>query len=140
MVSYNNEFQKGFNICRQPSSELVEFFKHDQKKHKSVLDLGCGQGMDALFIAREGHTLLGVDAAHTVSNKCWKPAVRENLIVNGIVDDIIDFEDDDVYDVVLIVRVILILQNNKIRKSVLEKYSSADWNDGYYLIADTPKN
>ena len=65
MVSYNNEFQKGFNICGQPSSELVEFFKHHQKKHASVLDLGCGQGRDALFIARKGHTLLGVDVAQT---------------------------------------------------------------------------
>ena len=40
--------------------------------------------------------------------------------MNGIVADIIDFEADDVYDVVLIVRVLLILQSNKIRKSVLE--------------------
>ena len=65
MVSYNNEFQKGFNICGQPSSELVEFIKHHQKKHASVLDLGCGQERYALFIARKGHTLLGVDAAQT---------------------------------------------------------------------------
>jgi len=41
--------------------------------------------------------------------------------VNGIVADIIDFEADDVYDVVLIVRVLLILQSNKIRKAVLDK-------------------
>ena len=34
-------------------------------KHVSVLDLGCGQGRDALFIARRGHILLGVDAAQT---------------------------------------------------------------------------
>ena len=65
MVSYNNEFQKGVNICGQPSSEFVEFFKHHQKKQASVLDLGCGQGRDALFIALRGYILLGVDAAQT---------------------------------------------------------------------------
>ena len=65
MVSYNNEFQKGFNIRGQPSSKLVEFFKHHQKKQASVLDLGCWQGRNALFIARKGHTLPGVDAAQT---------------------------------------------------------------------------
>ena len=59
--------------------------------------------------------------------------------MNGIVAEIIDFEADDVYDVVLIVRVIHILQSNKIRKSVLEKYSSAVCNDDYYLIAYTKK-
>ena len=57
--------------------------------------------------------------------------------MNGIVADIIDFEADDVYDVVLKVRVLLIQQSNKIRKSLFEKYSSAVCNDGYYLIADT---
>ena len=65
MVSYNNEFQKGFNICGQPFSEFDEIFKHHQKKHASVLDLDCGQGMVALFIARKGHTLPGVNAAQT---------------------------------------------------------------------------
>ena len=59
--------------------------------------------------------------------------------MNGIVADIIDFEADDVYDVVLIVRVLHILQSDKIRKAVLEKCSYAVCNDGYYLIADTPK-
>ena len=96
--------------------------------------------MDALFIDRKRHTVLGVDAAQTATKQMLKLSVLENLIVNGIVADIIDFEADDVYDVVLIVRVIHILQSNKIRKSVIEKYSSAVCNDGYYLIADTPKN
>ena len=59
--------------------------------------------------------------------------------MNGIFADIIDFEADDVYDVGLIVRVLHILQRDKIRKAVLEKYSSAVCNDGYYLIADAPK-
>ncbi len=71
--------------------------------------MGCGQGRDALFIARKGHTLLGVDSAHTSIKQMLKLAVRENLNVNGIVADIIDFEADDVYDVVLIDRVLHIL-------------------------------
>ena len=72
-----------------------------------------------------------------VSNKYWKLAVRENLIVNGIVADIVDFEADDVYDVELIDRILHILQRNKIRKAVLEKYSSTVCCDGSYWIVDT---
>ena len=83
--------------------------------------MGCGQGRDALFIARKGHTLLGVDSAQTSIKQMLKLAVRENLNVNGIVADIIDFEADDVYDVVLIDRVLHILQRDKIRKAVLDK-------------------
>jgi 2-polyprenyl-3-methyl-5-hydroxy-6-metoxy-1,4-benzoquinol methylase len=31
-----------------------------------VLDLGCGQGRDALFIARKGHSVFGVDSLKPV--------------------------------------------------------------------------
>ena len=130
MVSYNNEFQKGFNICGQPSSELVEFFKHHQKNTRLFLIWAVDKEGTPCLLPEEDIFCWAWMQLKPVSNKYWKPAVRENLIVNGIVADIIDFEADDVYDVVLIVRVLLILQSNKIRKSVLEKYSSAVCNDG----------
>ena len=57
---------------------------HYKKESSSVLDLGCGQGRDALFITHKGHTVLGVDAAQTVIKQMLKLAVLENLNVNGI--------------------------------------------------------
>ena len=75
---------------------------HYQKVYSSVLHLGCRQGRDALFITRKGHTVLGVDAVQTAIKKMLKLAVLENLIVNGIFAGNIDFDVDDVYDVVLI--------------------------------------
>ncbi len=61
-----------------------------------------------------------------------KLAVLENLIVNGIFAGNIDFDVYDVYDVVLIDRILHIMQRNKIRKAVLEKCSSIVCCDGYY--------
>ena len=116
MVSYNNEFQKGLNICGQPSSELVEFFKHHQKKARLFLIWAVDKEGTPCLLPEKDILCWAWMQLKPVSNKYWKPAVRENLIVNGIVADIIDFEADDVYDVVLIVRVLLILQSNKIRK------------------------
>ena len=57
---------------------------HYKKEYSSVLDLGCGQGRDSLFISRKGHTVLGVDAAQTAIKQMLKLAVLENLNVNGI--------------------------------------------------------
>ena len=82
---------------------------HYKKEYSSVLDLGCGQGRDALFITSKGHTVLGVDAVQTAIKKMLKLAVLENLIVNGIFAGKIDFDVDDVYDVVLIDRLLHIL-------------------------------
>ena len=75
---------------------------HYQKVYSSVHHFGCGQGRDTLFISRKGHTVLGVDAVQTAIKKMLKLAVLENLIVNGIFAGNIDFDVDDVYDVVLI--------------------------------------
>ena len=96
--------------------------------------------MDALFITRKGHTVLGVDTAQTIIKQMLTLAVLENLNVNGVFTGIIDFDFDDVYDVVLIDRLIHILQRDKIREAVLEKYGSTVCCDCYYWIVDTLKN
>ena len=121
-----------FNNFGQASSEIVEFFMHYKKEYQSVLDLGFGQGREALFITRKGHTVLDVDAAQTAIKQMLKLAVLENLIVNGIFAGNIDFDVDDVYADVLIDRILHILQRDKMRNAVLEKYSSIVCCDGYY--------
>ena len=85
------------------------------------LILVCGQGRDSLFIFCKGYTVLGVDAAQTAIKQMLKLAILEKLNVNGVFAGIIDFDVDDVYDVVLIDRLLHILQRDKIRKVVLEK-------------------
>ena len=76
--------------------------------------------------------MLGVDATQTAIKQMLKMPVLEKLNVNGVFAGIIDFDVDDVYDVVLIDRLLHILQRDKIRKAVLEKYSSIVCCDGYY--------
>ena len=58
-------FKKGSISVDNHLLNLLNSSSIIKKKHASVLDLDCGQGMDALFIDRKGHTLLGVDAAQT---------------------------------------------------------------------------
>ena len=65
--------------------------------------------------------MLDLDAAQTAIKQMLKLAVLENLNVNGVFARIIDFNVDDVYDVVLIDRLLHILQRDKIRKAVFEK-------------------
>ena len=81
--------------------------------------------------------MLDLDAAQTAINQMLKLSVVENLNVNGVFADIIHF---DVYDVALIERLLLILQRDKIRKMILEKFSSTVCCDSYYWIVDTLKN
>ncbi len=64
MTDYEKEYQKNVDACGLPFAEFVAFFDTIKGKLK-VLDLGCGQGRDALMIARKGHEVLGVDVSPT---------------------------------------------------------------------------
>lgn len=82
MIEYEVEFQKCEAACGEPFNEFVEFF--ERSPHElSVLDLGCGQGRDALMAARQGHNVMGVDLAPTGVAQMLAGAAREGLAVTG---------------------------------------------------------
>ena len=45
-----------------PTRVFVDFFASYRQQNARVLDVGCGQGRDALFIARQGHSVVGVES------------------------------------------------------------------------------
>ncbi len=65
MINYEKEYQNSRNVCGEPFPEIVEFFENYDDECAIVLDSGYGQGREALFIARKGHSVLGVDTAQT---------------------------------------------------------------------------
>ena len=65
MINYENEYQNSHNVCGEPFPEIVEFFENYDDECATVIYLGYGQGRDALYIARKGHSVLGVDKAQT---------------------------------------------------------------------------
>ena len=63
MINYEKEYQISRNVCGEPFLEIVEIFENYDDECATVLDSGCRQGRDVLFIARKGHSVLGVDPA-----------------------------------------------------------------------------
>lgn len=100
MVSYDQYYQTE-NLFGEPYPELIEFLAHYHKKGK-VLDLGCGQGRDAIAIARMGYWVTGIDHSQVGIEQLNKIAIRENLTLHGIVGDIFSFDDYPSYDIILL--------------------------------------
>jgi 2-polyprenyl-3-methyl-5-hydroxy-6-metoxy-1,4-benzoquinol methylase len=118
----------------------VAFFEHYNKTRTKVLDLGCGQGRDALFIARMGHQVVRVDISKTGITQMLEEAKREGLDVCGVVADVVEYEPSGEYDVVILDRVLHMLKEDSERRVVLEKASGVTKSSGFILIADTPKH
>ncbi len=104
-----------------------------------VLDVGCGQGRDALFIARLGHSVVGVDISPNGIRDLTNAAAKEGLAVKGVVADIANYTPEGTFDVVLIDRTLHMLEQSA-RLAVLEALLDHVATDGRVLIADERSN
>lgn len=58
----------------------------------NVLDLGMGEGRNAIFLAEKGFAVEGVDLSKTAVDRCIKLAKERNVFVNAHVGDLRDFK------------------------------------------------
>jgi 2-polyprenyl-3-methyl-5-hydroxy-6-metoxy-1,4-benzoquinol methylase len=111
LINCEKEYQNSRNFCGEPFPEIVEFFENSDNECATVLYSGCGQGRDALFIAHKGHSVLGVDTAQTGIEQRLKETESKNLAVDGVIADITNYKAYDLYNIVVIDRVLHMLQN-----------------------------
>jgi len=123
----------------EPTKEFVKFFDTLPRPRLRVLDVGCGQGRDAFFIARLGHSVVGIDLSPTGIRDLLAGAEAEDLSVQGFIRDIRSFEPAGTYDVLLIDRTLHMLDVSE-RAVVLARYLDRVEAGGYVLIADERSN
>ncbi|WP_340152928.1 methyltransferase domain-containing protein [uncultured Marivirga sp.] len=100
MVAYDEYYQTE-NLFGDPYPELLEFLSHYPKKGK-VLDLGCGQGRDAIAIARMGYDVTGIDHSKVGIDQMNQIAKVKNLPLRGKVGDIFSYDEYQNYDIILL--------------------------------------
>jgi len=139
MTNYDVLYRETKHVLGQPTKAFVDFFGRYEKENARVLDIGCGQGRDALFIARLGHSVTGIDLSPSGIDDLIEDAKKDGLNIDGIVADIRLYRPQETFDVILIDRTLHMLDAQE-RMAVLETLIPAVDVDGYVLIADEPKN
>jgi len=139
MTDYEKVYREQFDACGDPFPEFVRFFE-SLDGVVDVLDLGCGQGRDALMAARMGHRVLGVDSSPTGIKQMLAAARDEGLAVEGVVADLTTYEPQGQCQVVIQDRVLHMFGSDDQRRSLLERAAAVTAAGGHILIADTPKN
>ena len=69
-------------------------------KPLKVLDIGCGEGKDAVFLARNGYIVTAFDLSETGIEKGKKLAEKWNTQVDFFKADITDFRAAEHYDII----------------------------------------
>lgn len=99
-VTYDKYYQTE-NLFGEPYPELIEFLAYYPKKGK-LLDLGCGQGRDAIALARLGYSVTGIDNSKVGIDQMNQIGQLENLNIVGQVEDIYGFDHFEEFDIILL--------------------------------------
>lgn len=135
-VTYDKHYRDDPAACGTPFTEFATFCH--QVEPGSVLDLGCGQGRDALMFARAGHRVVGVDLSAVGIEQMRATAAAEGLRVEGVVHDITTYEPAEAFDLVVLDRVLHMLPADA-RIPMLGVAMAAVAPGGHLLIAEGPK-
>ncbi|MBR1777164.1 MAG: methyltransferase domain-containing protein [Alphaproteobacteria bacterium] len=65
-----------------------------------VLDIGCGEGKDAVYMARLGYDVTAFDLTENGIRKTLKLAEKHNVTVKAFVDDINTFQLKETFDII----------------------------------------
>jgi len=139
-TDYEQVYQAERHALGQPFAEFVAFFDAYDKQNADVLDVGCGQGRDALFMARKGHRVVGVDLSPTGIAQLLEDAQTEGLMIEGIVTDLREYQPDAEFDVAVVDRTLHMLLDEEKRLGVLARICDAIREGGCVLIADERSN
>jgi len=72
----------------EPRSELVELVTSGRLLPGRALDLGCGEGDNAIFLAQHGFEVTGLDFARSAIDKARRKAAAAGVRVDFVVDDL----------------------------------------------------
>ena len=115
-----------------PYKELQDYFNKITSRG-TLLDLGCGQGRDSIFLASLGYQVTAVDISKVGINQMIKKAQTMGLEVDGIVNDIQNLKLQRKFDVILF-DMLLHGFENQIQLELLRNYSNALNKNGILCI------
>ncbi|WP_148411369.1 methyltransferase domain-containing protein [Murimonas intestini] len=115
-----------------PTVDLEEFYNLLAPESK-VLDVGCGEGRNSIFLAKHGHTVEAFDISEAGIDKARGIAEQQNVHVDFFVQDLALYNFSGKYDVILS-HGVLHLPEKKIRDEFIKKMQENTNIGGYNFI------
>ena len=95
-----DEYYQTEDLFGEPLPELFELYSKELVPGK-LLDLGCGQGRNAIPLAKIGYNVTGLDYSNVGIEQMKNKALVDNLYVTGTVQDMFIFQGYNEFDYIL---------------------------------------
>ena len=120
--SFDDEYREKEEMFGNPYKELQDYFSNLAKRG-TVLDLGCGQGRDALFLTSLGFQVTAVDSSQVGVAQMIKLSKEKGVKIKGIIDDVFNLQLPEKFDVILFDMLLHTFEKHQ-QLELLTKYSS----------------
>ena len=121
-----NTFSKG------PSNDVAGFYQNFAPG-SHILDVGCGEGRNSIFLAGQGYIVDAFDLSEAGINKAKYIAGEKELEINFFVCDLGEFIFEKEYDAILS-HGVLHLPEKAVRDRFIEKAQEHTKPGGYHII------
>jgi methyl halide transferase len=95
-ISWDSHYQSGTPPWEtgQPSSELARVITQEKIQPCRVIDLGCGTGINAVWLAQQGFDVTGVDVTPLAIEKARQRAAAAGATVRFVLADLLDWREN----------------------------------------------
>ena len=98
-----------------------------------VLDIGCGEGKNAVFFARNGYDVTAFDISNAGIEKTKQLADKSNVYVRAFKADILDFRLDTSYDILFSSGVLHYIRPDY-RNDIINNYKQFTNTNGLHVL------
>jgi len=137
-TSYDKKYAaKDYYWGKKPSAfcdKVMEIMPPSAGFQPKLLDLGCGEGRNAVYFAKHGFDVVGVDISLIGLRKTKRYSLEEGVKVETIHADINDYQLTETYEVVFSTGTLHYL-SPKIRKRQFQNYKDHTAPEGINVIS-----
>jgi len=122
---------------KKPSAicdRVIEIMRPSADFRPKLLDLGCGEGRNAVYFAKHGFQVVGLDTSLPGLEKTRRYAQEEGVSVETIQADIVTYALEDTYDVIFSTGTLQYLPS-EVRAERLQNYKDHTSPDGINVLS-----
>lgn len=127
---YKNKEKSTFGGPSKEIEDIVPCLSGDAK----ILDVGCGDGRNSLYLASLGFQIDAFDISQNAIDKINYLKTRKNLKINTCVCDILDFDFKYTYDLIIVHGVLQFIEKEK-QPQILKLLKKWTTTGGYHIIS-----